>query len=152
MTDVPYRLAVTADIPGLLKLQASYYAEDAYPFDEDVLGRVWQAFLDDRGLGNAWVAEVESKPIAYVIMTLGYSLEYRGRDAFVDELYVSPPWRGRGLGRLALQVVDSACIQLGVGALHLEVDRHKPQAQSLYRRSGFTDKGRVLMTKSIGPR
>ena len=73
------------------------------------------------------------------------------RPACIDELYVAPAWRGRGLGHQALKAVDAACIQLGVEALHLEVERNKTAAQALYRRWGFADRQRVLMTKRMGP-
>ena len=45
---------------------------------------------------------------------------------------------------------DAACAEAGVRALHLEVERHKDNARGLYRRWGFVEHDRVLMTKPIG--
>jgi GNAT superfamily N-acetyltransferase len=149
--DAPYRQALPTDAPRLLRLQASYYSEDAYPFDEAVASEVWRALLSDGRLGGAWVAEADSELVAYVVVTLVYGLEHGGRNAVVDELYVSPRWRGRGLGLRALSVVDSACLRLGVRAVHLEVENSKVRARSLCRRCGFTNSGRIVMTKRLEP-
>jgi GNAT superfamily N-acetyltransferase len=80
-------------------------------------------------------------------VALGFSFEYRGREAFVDELFIAESHRGRGLGREALEIAEAYCREAGVNALHLEVERHREDALELYRRRGFTDHGRTLMTK-----
>jgi ribosomal protein S18 acetylase RimI-like enzyme len=82
-----------------------------------------------------------------VILTLGYSFEFRGRDAFVDELYIEPEFRRRGLGRRAMEFLEERARALGVNAVHLEVDRGNDAAAELYRRAGYADQGRFLMTK-----
>jgi GNAT superfamily N-acetyltransferase len=149
MKEPTLRPAAPGDIAELLALQSAYYAEDRYPFVESIAREVWHSLLSDTSLGSAWVFKADSTLIGYVVLTLGYSLEYRGRDAFLDELYVTPDWRGRGLGRKALEVVDSACSRLGVKALHLEVETDKPGAIALYRKWGFAEHRRVLMTKEV---
>jgi ribosomal protein S18 acetylase RimI-like enzyme len=73
-------------------------------------------------------------------------MEYGGRDAFIDDLFIRPAFRGKGLGRSALAEVRSAALSLGVRALHLEVGRDNSAAQALYRRAGFEDSGRQLLT------
>jgi ribosomal protein S18 acetylase RimI-like enzyme len=144
------RNARASDVPALLALQAAYYRDDGYPFVESVARGVWERLLADGKLGRAWVVEAGPELVGYVVLTLGYSLEYQGLDAFVDEVYLRPEWRGRGLGRAALERAESASVELGVRALHLEIERGKDEAQGLYRSFGFVDDGRILMTKRIG--
>jgi GNAT superfamily N-acetyltransferase len=144
-----FRPARLADLDALLRLQRDYYAEDAYPFEAEAARAVWARLIADPSLGRTWVADESGDVVAYAVLTMGYSLEYRGRDAFVDELYVAPKARARGLGRAALAVLEEACAGLGVTALHLEVERGKDPAEGLYRRSGFVAHTRVLMTKRI---
>jgi len=36
-------------------------------------------------MGRVWLIQYQGQVIGYVILTLGYSLEYGGRDAFIDE-------------------------------------------------------------------
>ncbi len=91
-----------------------------------------------------WLGE---KRAGYVILTLDYSFEFRGRDAFIDEPYVGPEFRRRGLGRRAMEFVEEKARALNVNALRLEVDRDNDPAVELYRRTGYADQGRHLMTK-----
>ena len=42
-------------------------------------------------------------------MTFGYGLESHGRFAFLDEMYIRDEYRGRGLGREALEAVEETC-------------------------------------------
>lgn len=86
----------------------------------------------------------------YVVLTLGWSLEHRGRDAFVDELFVAPAHRGRGFAKRLLDVLEEACRGLGVNALHLEVERKNATARELYARRGYRDRDRLLLTKRFG--
>ena len=149
ISDSKLRPAIRDDVPALLGLQSAYYAEDEYPFVEPLAGKAWIELLANPSLGSAWVVVAESRLVGYVVMTLGYSTEYRGQDAFIDEVYVAPAWRGRGLGHQLLEAVDAACRRLGAKALHLEVEKEKTAAQALYRRWGFADRQRVLMTKRM---
>jgi GNAT superfamily N-acetyltransferase len=152
VSDATARAAVLSDVDALLALQAAYYADDRYAFEEHVARALWQHLISDPGVGQVWVVEVQGRLAAYVVLTFGFSLEYQGRDAWLDELYVVPALRGQGLARHLLSLLESACSELGVMALHLEVERHKGDARELYRRWGFAEKDRVLMTKRLAPR
>jgi ribosomal protein S18 acetylase RimI-like enzyme len=68
-------------------------------------------------------------------------------DAFIDELYIVPAHRRRGLGRQAMTFVERQAHEMGVNAIHLEVDRGNDSALELYRRTGYVDHDRLLMTK-----
>jgi GNAT superfamily N-acetyltransferase len=146
---IEIRPAIPSDAEPLLPLIREYYAEDSYPFDEAASRAALLGLLEHPERGRAWLALREGRVVGYVVLTLGWSLEYRGLDAFVDELYVVPAERGRGVGRRALEALLEECRVLGVKALHLEVEKHKPEARALYRRVGFEDHERTLMTLAL---
>jgi ribosomal protein S18 acetylase RimI-like enzyme len=145
----PFRPATAADLPTLLELMRAFYAEEGYPFSEaGASGAVVHLLENDRA-GRLWIAQGDQGPLGYVVLTFGYSLEHHGVVAFVDEVFVVAEWRGRGLGTRALALAEAACRTLGVRTLQLEVERENVAAQELYRRSGFKDHGRFLLTKRI---
>ena len=72
-----------------------------------------------------------------------------GRDGFLDDFYLAPEARGRGLGRQALEALEREAQALGIRVLHLEVEGGNRRAEGLYRRSGFRDTGRRLMSKRL---
>lgn len=49
-------------------------------------------------MGRVWLIQHQSLAIGYVILTLGFSLEYGGRDAFIDEFYIQANYQGQGIG------------------------------------------------------
>lgn len=144
-----YRLATVADLDDVLSLQRDFYAEEGYPFAVEHMRLALATLLGDPSLGQVWVAEDAQRLVAYAVLTLGYSLEHRGRDAFVDELYVVPSHRGRGLGRAALGLMDGYCREHGVHVLLLEVEHVNEDAHALYRRAGFGAGTRHLLKKHI---
>ena len=150
MTAELFRPAVDGDIDGLLELMRAFYEEDgSTPFVADAATSGLRALLRDPGHGRVWLIEHEGESAGYLVVTWGFSLEFHGRDAFIDELYVVPAHRGAGLGRQAVELAETACRSYGAGALHLEVETGNERAHALYRRSGFVDRGMRLMTKRL---
>lgn len=145
---VEFREAQAADAPALLRMMRKLAEQPpAIPFEEGKVRAALDKFLGDAALGQAWLLWAGEKPAGYVILTLGYSFEFRGRDGFVDELYIEAEFRRMGLGRRAMEFLEERARELGVNAVHLEVDRGNDAAAELYRRSGYADQGRFLMTK-----
>ncbi len=143
------RAATRADIDELLVLQAGYYREDGYEYHQAEARTAWEVLLTDTTVGRVWVAALPTALIGYVVVTFGFSLEYRGRDACLDELYVVPEWRRRRLGSSLHATAETGCIEAGVNEVHLEVEPNKQATVEMYRRRGFRRNGRVSMSKPM---
>ena len=147
--DVTFKLTGVADIDLLEELMREFYEFDHLDLDEQAARSALQQILSNDSLGRAWLIQVDGSPIGYIVLTLGFSLEFHGRDAFIDEIYIRTQHRGRGIGRRTLEFVEGACRPLGVQALHLEVERENTNAQGVYRKLGFEDQDSYLMTKYV---
>ena len=145
----PFRPATTADEPTLLELMREFYQEGRIPFDERAAQAALRGVLADPAHGRALLIEVEDAVAGYLVVCFGWSLEFHGRDAFLDELYLRERFRGQGIGTRALEVAAEVCRTSGVRALHLEVERSNTRAQSVYRRTGFADRDYYLMTRRL---
>jgi GNAT superfamily N-acetyltransferase len=146
---ITFKIAADAGLDVLLNFMRELYKHDHLPFDEAVARQALEKILQDHSLGRVWLIEDGDETIGYLVLTLGYSLEYHGRDAFVDEIYIRESHRGRGIGAQAIKFVEQACRRLDVQALHLEVERENTKAQAFYRKVGFADHDRYLLTKWI---
>lgn len=144
-----FRTAGETDLDAVVGPMRRYYAKDAYAFAEDEARQAALALIRDERLGRLRVADVKGRVVGYLAVTPGFSLEYRGVDAFVDELYVAEGSRGRGLGTDALATAERYCSSRGVKAIHLEVERHRTAALAVYRRAGFEDHDRYPLTKRL---
>ena len=126
----------------------AYCAEDGLAFDAQRQGAALTAAADGDALCLAWLVRRAEETVGYVVLTLGFSLESGGRDGFIDELYIAPAMRGRGIGTQALALVEREAGTRGLKRLYLEVAHGNP-ALALYRRAGFTDHRRHLMSKFL---
>jgi GNAT superfamily N-acetyltransferase len=149
MTDIVFQLARADDLDDLLPLVETFYKEDHYQFDKLAIRSLLLRFVQNPSLGRAWFICCDGMRVGYVLLTFGYSLEYRGRDAFIDEIFIRDDYRNRGIGTATFQFVRQICIELGVQALHLEVERDNALAQRFYRKIGFEEHDRYLMTQQI---
>jgi ribosomal protein S18 acetylase RimI-like enzyme len=144
-----FRLAEPDDLALLLDLMGQFYAIDGYPFETASARAALATLVEDATRGRLWLIERDGAAVGYLALTFGYSLEYRGRDAFIDELFIVAAQRRQGLGTRAMHFAIAQCRQLGVRALHLEVERTNVAGQALYRKLGFADHDRFLMTRGI---
>jgi ribosomal protein S18 acetylase RimI-like enzyme len=148
-TQVQLRAANLTDIEWLIGAMRRFYALDEYVFNEGTARPALEKFINDSSLGRLWLVEYEDKTIGYVALTFSYSFEFHGRDAFVDELFIEENYRGQGVGNQVMQFIEAHSREFGIDALHLEVERTNVAALALYKKYGFEDHNRFLMTKWI---
>jgi ribosomal protein S18 acetylase RimI-like enzyme len=143
---MPIRIATSADTAALVDLMAQFYRESFYSLQRDAAGSAFQQLMADSALGRVWICEQKSQAAGYIVLTFGFSMEYGGRDGFVDDLFVRPEFRGRVLDKQLLDTLIRECVRLQVRALHLEVGRANHRAKALYQSRGFRYNDRQLLT------
>ena len=139
-----------ADAETLLHMARAFHQEDGHPLDSEGEMAVAQIATGEP-FARAWIVRQASDAIGYVVLTLGYSIEYGGRDGFIDDLYLVPAVRGSGVGRQVLHFALSEATALGIKTLHLEVEMGNESATRLYRSAGFEVTGRTLMRCHLKP-
>jgi GNAT superfamily N-acetyltransferase len=144
------RLATPDDIPSLVALMADFYAEGGYELDLDRAAHAFATVLGDERLGRVWIIQGELQDVGHLVLTLKYAMEYGGIVACLDDLYVKPGWRNRGLSTAALLEVRRFCERAGVRAVTVEVGYENGAAQTVYRRVGFTEAaGRQVLALAL---
>lgn len=146
---IHFKAAALDDAATFLALMREYYAYDAHEFLEEKARQALEPLLANAVYGLAWLILDAKLVIGYAVITFGYSLEFGGRDAFLDELYLREDYRGQGIGTRIIQHALDVCQTHGVKALHLEVMAQNTRAQELYRRLGFELRDSRLMSKII---
>jgi GNAT superfamily N-acetyltransferase len=76
-----------------------------------------------------YVAEAEAELVGWA------SLIPRGEVGWLEDLWIDPPWIGRGVGRLLFEHVAGRARELGARRLEWEAE---PNAQGFYERMGAT--------------
>lgn len=126
-------------------MMQNFYAIDNYPIDIVASKKLFEEFIHNEHLGKAWLIYDEKEIIGYVILTFVFSFEYKGRIAFLDELYLSEKARGKGIGKKTMDFIKVQAEELKLKVIYLEVENHNENAQKLYLGSNFTVHNRKLM-------
>jgi len=138
-----------AELDALLPMLERFSASQGIPFEAAVARRALGELLARPELGRVYRIVNAGGTVGYAALTFGWSLEWGGRDAFIDEIYLEAPQRGRGLGRAVLRALMDEARGLGVRALHLEVEADNAPAQALYRSEGFAGSERRLLSRRL---
>ena len=141
--------AVTAaDEAELVRLARAFHQEDGHPLTgrgEEALRLVAQG----HPLARAWLIREAGRTVGYAVLCLGFGIEYGGPDAFVDDLYLVPEARGRGVGAIVLERLEAEALTMKPSALFLVVDPENEPTLRLYRRRGFEGTHWLLMAKRL---
>lgn len=106
--------------------------------------------LQGSPLAVAYMFGPKTAPIGYLIISFGWSMELGGMDGFLDEIWIRPNVRKRGIGHEVLDGVIKALKGAGLKAIHLEVNRDDGSTQKLYRGMGFRIREKyTLMTRVL---
>src|SRR6185503_8188119 len=100
-------------------------------------------------LGAIWLAEQDEEPLGHLVLTVAFSMEYGGLRGFVDDLYVRPSARGRGIGAALLDAAREGAIARGLRALCVETGLADHPARSLYGRAGYVDSEHALLVQPL---
>ena len=143
-------LAKPEHLEKLLELAGRFADEMKLPSDETTRRAGLAPLLDGSPHGAAYLIGPPRAPVGYVVVSFGWSVEFGGLDGFLDELFIRPTVRGRGIASEVLQALPRALAGAGLKALHLEVDRSDAATQRLYTRAGFNDRQKyMLMTRLL---
>jgi GNAT superfamily N-acetyltransferase len=134
-----------SDIDIILPMMQEFYAIDNYPIAIETSRKLFEEFIADEKLGKAWLILEDDEIIGYVILTFVFSFEYKGRIAFLDELYLNEKSRGKGVGKRVLDFIHEKAIEFSIQLLYLEVEEHNLPAQKLYLSKDFVIHNRKLM-------
>ena len=142
------RPVTPSDLGTLTAMAVAFHDEDGHPLSK--AGRAsLQQICEGDPLVRGWMIEQDDQAIGYLVITIGFSIEYGGRDGFIDDLCLIPEARGQGTGAAIMKMAETEAKELNIQALHLEVESENQRAQTVYNKQGFKPSGRLLMSKRL---
>jgi GNAT superfamily N-acetyltransferase len=142
-----FQLLSDQELPTLLEMMREFYGQQQMQFDEVAASHAVTRALNNPDLAQIYLIFRGTELAGYFALTFCFSLEFHGRFALLDELYLREAFRRQKLGNAVVAFAEDLCRKAGVKALRLEVGRENQRAQSLYRAAGFKEDERNLMTK-----
>ncbi len=144
-------LAQATHFEVLLAMVSAFHAELGLGTKQETQRAAIEGLVSNIPHGSAYLIGPTRAPIGYCVISFGWSVEFGGLDAVLDELYIRPNVRGRGLASEVLQTLpDALAKQADLKAIHLEVRETDQAAARLYQRAGFHRRtGYLMMTRSF---
>lgn len=134
----------------LAPLVGDFHAHMGIASGEETRRAALAPLLDGIPHGTAYLIGPPRAPVGYIILSFGWSVEFGGLEGIVDELYIRPAVRGRGIATEVMLALPKALAGAGLKALTLEVAVEDGAAQRLYTRAGFAMReGYHLMTRAF---
>jgi GNAT superfamily N-acetyltransferase len=133
------RQASPADVAELASLVELYWAfESLRGYDRLRVESLLSAAIAASGVATCWVASEDGTLIGYLLAAFAFSLEHGGMTAEVDEFFVVPEARSRGVGLSLLHQAEESLTSLGFVRLQLQLSAENLHAREFYSRLGYT--------------
>ncbi|MEX0281914.1 MAG: GNAT family N-acetyltransferase, partial [Arenibacterium sp.] len=143
-------LARFADMEAVVRLVTASHEEEGITRGEDTRRAALQPLLEGSPYGAVYLIGPTRAPIGYIAITFSWSLEFGGLDGMIDEFFLRPAVRGRGIATEVLMTLPNQLARAGLRAIHLEVDLGNSTARRLYERTGFKARDNyALMSKVL---
>jgi GNAT superfamily N-acetyltransferase len=125
--------ATLVDLETLFEMMRHMQEVDPWsePFYEPTLRANLTELLANPVYGIVYIGLEQSLPIAYLVICFDYSLEFRGKGAWIDELFVEAAHRGKGIGTQLLDQAEAASREHHAKFLHLESHPRQPRRRTL---------------------
>ena len=137
------RLLTCDKLETAVALFVAQLTEHSIAADADSVRGILGQYLTDSRHGFVLVAESDEMDLVGVALCSSFlGVEHRGPSGWLEELYVCPGSRGRGIGTLLLTRAISEAGRRGWRALDLEVEADHREVIPLYERHGFKPKTR----------
>ncbi len=151
MSGISIQLPGSGDSDTVVNLLVEQMREHRVQADPARLREVIAGVIADDRCGFILVAKDDGTVVGVAYVAEILSIEHGGRVGWLEELYVSPDRRGKGIGTALLEAVLNRAQQTGLVAIDLEVDVNHRRAESLYRRAGFHSLPRSRWARKLQP-
>jgi ribosomal protein S18 acetylase RimI-like enzyme/catechol 2,3-dioxygenase-like lactoylglutathione lyase family enzyme len=131
------REAAAHDLAAAVALLRTQLGEHAIDLAPDARARAVRGIERNREFGRVLVAHDGGRIVGVALLSFLWTLEHGGASAWLDELYVAPDARGRGIGRALAEAAIAAAESADCIALDLEVEPGHDAAVRLYETLGF---------------
>jgi GNAT superfamily N-acetyltransferase len=131
---------------GLLAQQLTEHDVSTSP---EPLAKLMRQLVEQPDHGFVLTAKMEGALVGLAYVAYILSAEHCGKEAWLEELFVLPAFRGRGIGESLLDATLETAAGEGARAVDLEIDSGHDRVASLHRRSGFTALNRSRWFKTL---
>ena len=122
------------DFLGLIDKLAEY--EKLPPPNTEAKQQLRIDYFSAKPKYNAYIAQVDSKYVAYIIYYFTYSSFLALSTLFIEDIFVLKEYRGRGVGKEMFDLLKTTAKHEGCGRIEFTVLKWNKTAQKFYENNG----------------
>ena len=134
--DVEIRPARVDEIEEMLPLIRAYCEfYETEPQDEG-LREMFRTLITDPGQGAVFIARDDGKAVGFAALGWKWSSLKAARMGYLEDLFVDPEARGKGIADALIDACAARCRELGMPAMAWQTAPDNHRAQQVYNRTG----------------
>jgi len=133
---IEIRPAREAELEELLPLMRAYCEFYETPPNDDGLRVMARTLIADPTQGAMFVARDEGRAVGFATLDWKWSSLKAARIGYLEDLFVDPEARGRGIADALIEICAERCRELGMPAMAWQTAPENRRAQQVYNRTG----------------
>jgi GNAT superfamily N-acetyltransferase len=125
--DVPAILALIRELAEYERMSPAVVASEA---------SLREALFSERPAAEALVADIDAVPVGFALFFHNFSTFLSRRGLYLEDLYVRPPYRRQGIGRMLLRRLAAIAVERRCGRLEWSVLDWNQSAWRFYESLG----------------
>ena len=145
-----YRLPTQDDIPVFVRLVQQYYTErsQAHRVTPGSVTRTYLELLRHPDRGSIFLFERGENLVGYCLLLVSWSNEHGGDILTIDEIYIAPEHRGKGIARDFIGLISQVAPK-GTRAIRIRTSSKDRSAARFCAKTGFTPSGDGIMIREL---
>lgn len=91
----------------------------------------------------------EEVPVGYFLAVYVFSLEHLGLTAEIDEFFILPQYRKKGIGKKLLENAETEFIRIGCRNVSLQIDKQNDAARAFYHKQNYFERSRFQILEKM---
>ncbi|MBQ8227901.1 MAG: GNAT family N-acetyltransferase [Clostridia bacterium] len=132
------RKATPQDKELYMKFTDAFYHSEAvlHPVPDSHREAMWAELMRSDDYAECFFIDKDGIDAGFLLMAYTFSQESGGKVAWVEEIFISPEFRGQGLGTEFFKFIKEK-IEPTCSRIRLEVEEDNQRAKKLYESLGF---------------
>jgi len=143
------RLGNESDFDQLIPLLSQFSLESGTDLADDHLASALEPMLRGINHGEIWVLDDQGTLIGYLVIGWGWGIESGGKEALIDEVFITSAHRNQGHGRQLVKHALNHAKQQGAKTVFLETEESNPESRKLYLELGFEVEDSIWMRAQL---
>jgi GNAT superfamily N-acetyltransferase len=129
----PARLDEIEEMLPLIRAYCEFYETEP---DDEGLRKMFETLTSDASQGAVFIARDAGRAVGFATLDWKWSSLKAARIGYLEDLFVDPEARGRGIADALIEVCAERCRELGMPAMEWLTATDNHRAQQVYNRTG----------------